>query len=510
MKQLSQNKIPRSGAERETLRTKGQFWTPDWIADCMTAYVLLDKPDKLLDPALGEGVFFRAAKRYSSTHGFALALFGRDTDPEVIPQARNSGLSNVDLVNVEIRDFILDPPRQKFPAIIANPPYIRHHRIPKNEKYRLSDFAHKATGRRIDGRAGLHVYFLVRALLSLEPEGRLAYIVSADICEGVFSRSLWEWICSRYRLDAVISFTSEAAPFPDVDINALIFLIRNSRPVAELDWINCKKRNPKALISAISGRKVKNNSSEIQILRRNISEALENGLSRVPDENKYKYKLGDFANVMRGIVTGDNDFFFMTHAKAVKLGIPDSLLTKAVGRVRDIRGDVFSNSDIERLEADGRPTLLLNINGMPFEKLPENVRKYIEEGERNGLPEKTLIKTRNPWYRMETRRVPPILFAYLGRRNARFIRNHANVVPLTCLLCIYPKQNTLDFSDRLWKVLSHPETIANLRKVGKTYGGGAIKVEPRALERLPLPESLVQAESLDKYICQKQREFFAE
>ena len=93
---------------------------------------------------------------------------------------------------------------------------------------------------------------------------------------------------------------------------------------------------------------------------------------------------------------------------------------------------------------------------------------------------------------METRRVPPILFAYLGRRNARFIRNLAGVVPLTGFLCVYPHHEDEAFINRLWKVLCHPETIANLNLVGKSYGSGAIKVEPRALEKLPLPISVVR------------------
>jgi hypothetical protein len=109
---------------------------------------------------------------------------------------------------------------------------------------------------------------------------------------------------------------------------------------------------------------------------------------------------------------------------------------------------------------------------------------------------------------METRKIPPIMFAYLGRRNARFIKNKAGVVPLTCLLCVYPKQAAPEFADHLWKVLSAPETVSNLRKVGKSYGGDAIKVEPRALERLPLPDHLVRAVGLEKYAEPKQATLF--
>ncbi|MCG3175047.1 MAG: Modification methylase Eco57IB [Myxococcota bacterium] len=504
MKRKQHQALPRSGGERETLRTKGQFWTPDWVAEFMVAYVLRDQPKQLLDPALGKGVFFRAAKRYARSHRFNLALFGRDVDPQIVAQARQSELDEADLRHVEIRDFVLDPPSGKFPAIVANPPYIRHHRLPRIQKDALRDFSRAAIGRHIDGRAGLHVYFLIRALQTLSPGGRLSYIVSADICEGVFAETLWQWIAARFRLDTVIAFAADATPFPDVDTNALVFCIQNEQPGKHFDWVTCRQQNSEELVSLLSGNRRKQNKT-IEIHQRSIAEALSTGLSRPPSQAVTEHHtLGDFASVMRGIVTGDNDFFFMTLTRAREIGIPESLLVKAVGRMRDIEGEQFTPQDVDRLEFRGRPTRLLHVNGLSFDQLPAAVQAYLKEGEKSGLDKKTLIQTRKPWYRMETRKSPPIMFAYLGRRNARFIRNHAGVVPLTCLLCVYPKREDADFVEHLWKVLSNPQTINNLRKVGKTYGGNAIKVEPRALERLPLPDALVHSEKLDKYLGPRQ------
>ena len=93
---------------------------------------------------------------------------------------------------------------------------------------------------------------------------------------------------------------------------------------------------------------------------------------------------------------------------------------------------------------------------------------------------------------MEKRLPPPILFAYLGRRNTRFIRNLANVVPLTGFLCVYPKHDSKEYIDKLWDILQDPNTLRNLSLVGKSYGAGAIKIEPRALEKLPIPDLLAQ------------------
>lgn len=483
----------------------------------MVAYVLQDRPNRLLDPAVGEGVFFRAAKHYAARHGFELTLIGQDIDPEVVAQARRSGLSENDLRQVEIRDFVLDPPAGTYPAIVANPPYIRHHRLDPSRKTRLREFARLVTGEYLDGRAGLHVYFLLQALQRLSPGGRLAYLVSADVCEGVFAESLWRWICSRYRLDVVATFAPEASPFPDVDANPVVFCLRRASPSKTFAWVKCLQPHAESVLNIVSGLRDESSSAPalhfktatLELHPRRLDEALATGLSRPPSATDAGgATLGDFAVVKRGIATGDNDFFFLTKRQARELGLPDAFFVPAIGRVRDVAGDVITPADLERLEACGRPTQLLSLDDTPLMELPATVQAYLCEGERRGIPHKALVRTRKPWYRMEKRADPPILFAYLGRRRARFIRNCAGVVPLTCLLCVYPRRTDAAFVERLWRVLAHPETIARLGQVGKSYGGGAIKVEPRALEKLPLPPDVTLAQGLDAWRPLRQETLF--
>ena len=179
-----------------------------------------------------------------------------------------------------------------------------------------------------------------------------------------------------------------------------------------------------------------------------------------------------------------------------------------IGRTRDVSGNEITEITLEKLNEAGRPTLLLSLNGESYEYLPKTVREYLKEGEVRKIPEHPLIRTRHPWYKMEVRLVPPILFAYLGRRNARFIRNLAGVVPLTGFLCIYPRKNDSLYIEKLWQILQHSTAIENLSLVGKSYGGGAIKVEPRALERLPLSAEIVQEVGLQSpIVTEEQLEF---
>ncbi|MCX6377043.1 MAG: Eco57I restriction-modification methylase domain-containing protein [Armatimonadetes bacterium] len=443
----------------------------------------------------GLGAFFLAAKTMTEEMGKTVSLLGCEIDPGALQVARCNGLSEADLANVEIRDFVLTPPNGRFQAIVANPPYIRHHRLSPDTKTQLKTLAAKMIGRPLDGRAGYHIYFLLRALELLCADGRLAFIMPADTCEGVFAPDLWRWIGSNYRIEAVVTFSPDASPFPDVDTNPIIFMIRNTKPEQHLHWAKCVTAGSEAAEKWISSGFQQCEQGDLSVCSRHLSEALVSGLSRSPRSvERDGPLLGDFARVMRGIATGANDFFFMTRSRASSLGIPREFLIPAVGRTRDVNGGEITDSTIAELERRGRPTMLLCVNGCALDDLPASVRSYIEHGKAAGLDKKPLISTRRPWYKMESRDVPPILFAYLGRRDARFVRNTAGVVPLTGFLCVYPLRNTAGYVEKLWKVLSHPDTVANLSLVGKSYGSGAIKVEPRALERLPLPkEAVVEA-----------------
>jgi len=491
-------RLPRAGLAREALRQKGQFWTPAWVAEAMVAYAVGGGSDHVFDPAVGAGAFFLAAKAIASEGGRTLTLLGTEIDPDALQQSLRSELTEGDLAHVEITDFVLRPPKGMFKAIVANPPYIRHHRLSSDTKSHLRRFGAELIGTPLDGRAGLHIYFLLVALRLLNADGRLAFIMPADTCEGVFAAALWKWITSNYRLEAVVTFAPEATPFPGVDTNAIIFMIRNAKPGEHFLWAVCTETQTTELkewaLSELAGTP----RHGISLCQRSLSEGLATGFSRPPMEAQAaRPALGDFARTMRGIATGANEFFFLTPGQAATLGIPDEFLVPAIGRTRDVPGDEISSATLRALEEKGRPTLLFAPDGRPIDGFPPAVVEYLKRGEQMGVNTRPLVSTRCPWYKMEVRRVPPILFAYLGRRNARFIRNVAGVAPLTGFICLYPHRDGPDFIRRLWGVLQHPQTQANLRLVGKSYGAGAIKVEPRALERLPLPVAVMSEIGLE-------------
>jgi len=485
----SHQKLPTEWNEREILRDKGQFWTPSWVAEAMVAYVN-HNTDLVFDPATGRGAFYEALQKLDKQN---IPFFGTDIDSEVL----SDSIYNKENCFVEKRDFIKNPPNRKFKAIVANPPYIRHHRIDEETKLLLKKIATSITGSSIDGRAGYHIYFLIQALNLLEQNGKLAFIMPADTCEGKFAKNLWKWISEKFCIECAITFDEKATPFPKVDTNAMIFLIKKAKPQKTLHWVKANEAYTTDLLKFVtSDFKVKEFNS-LEITTRQLKEGLATGLSR-PEQshNGFKFHLNDFAKVMRGIATGSNEFFFLTAQQVKELNIPKAFLKRAVGRTKDATENIITSEDIEQLEKENRPTYLLAIDG--HDEFPKSVTNYLKVGEEMGLPNRSLIQQRKPWYKMEKRQVPPLLFAYLGRRNTRFIKNDAGVLPLTGFLCVYPIYEDKEYIDNLWQALNHPDTLENLKLVGKSYGSGAIKVEPGNLNKLPIPEHIVSQFNLKR------------
>lgn len=465
----------------------------------MVAYGLSGGAKKLIDPAVGAGAFLVAAQELTEGSEAGVTLGGGELDPAILSEAVANGVDQRTIKEIRIGDFVLDPPEELFPAIVANPPYIRHHRVDAETKAKLQELAVQNLGKRLDGRTGYHIFFLIRALTQLEPEGKLAFIMPADTCEGVFARDLWDWIGSEFNIEGTVVFTPEATPFPGVDTNAVIFLIERSKPTKKLKWMKVTEQGTPALERALRNLKRARSQKGLEVETRETREALETGLSR-PMTLSFRDdpQLGQLARVVRGIATGANEFFFMTKEEAEGRGIPPEFLVRAVGRTRDAQEEVLRPDHLEALDKDGKPTYLFTTGDRLIDELPPAVRNYIEEGT-SELQERALIKARKHWYRCEQRETPPFLFAYLGRRNARFIRNESEAVPLTGFLCVYPLNDDIPL-DALWKVLNASATHERLASVGKSYGGGAIKVEPRALERLPLDKDAVAAAGLQRFL----------
>ena len=148
----------------------GQFFTNPLIADFMSKLVYFDGAKTALDPAVGEGVFL---KHLDINKNSELNYIAYDVDEDMIETSKRIFNNNV---QYHCKDYLLSEISNKPDIIICNPPYNKFQEIPKRDEY-IELFA-KKYGISISGYSNLCVYFLVKSLDKVKPNGIAAFIIS--------------------------------------------------------------------------------------------------------------------------------------------------------------------------------------------------------------------------------------------------------------------------------------------------------------------------------------------
>src|ERR1041385_2792338 len=110
------------------LETKqlGQVATPEPIARLMAKWVMSAKPRTVLDPAAGLGGLLAACRQINQR----VELVGAERDTETLRRAKTSAPRGTKLI---LADY-LKSEAGLFDGIIANPPYVKAHRLDYSEK----------------------------------------------------------------------------------------------------------------------------------------------------------------------------------------------------------------------------------------------------------------------------------------------------------------------------------------------------------------------------------------
>lgn len=524
-----------SWVSQDARRPLGQFWTPLPIAKLMTQWAVQSSNDRVLDPAFGSGVFLLTAMdRLTRLRTLAKPDLQQVSGVELSPLTFLMGLTNVLLHYPDTRpllqwgDFLV-PEREplvilkeptatyevgvqqmtlpglqviaptvfpeQFDAIVCNPPYTRHHRLPEAYKSSWAAVMKQEYGIRLSRFSSLFAYFFVQATRMLDPAGRMAFITPATVFEASYSRQVKSFIRRQLHLRAIITFDETLSIFEGVDTAACITLVEGPRtPVHERavhvqirQWpgvepvLHAVEQGSTAATDWGTYREV--DLSTLEPSRKWTVIGWENARF----DNETFVPLSNIARIMRGIATGANDFFVLSDSEVAEWGLDEANLRPVLTKTREAPGYAFCQADFDRLGHEGKKRWLLYLTGPATPGTAEAC--YIQHGQAGGLHERSLVKTRSLWYAMEQRDPAPIYFTYLSRKRSRFIYNQADVLALNVFLCIYPipaisRDETM--LKALLATLNSLITKDSLRYVGRTYGGDTIKIEPREMDRLPV------------------------
>lgn len=470
------------------------FYTPPKVAQLLTDWAVVDAQALIIDPSYGGCAFLNAAfltlKRKGSLSP-ERQVFGVDIDPAAqsyLGDLFAAGAARHQYINYDFFDVIPEHfGLPYFDAVVGNPPYIRYHDIPENlqrkAEARLAQF-----GINISGRASYWAYFLLYSMQLLRRGGRLAMVLPGALLHTDYSAHVRELLIRNF--ESVAIHLLQERIFDGTQEESVILCAEGAREqnssvfishAATVDELTRTFADVTKRTRAISGDEGDGGWLRA-LIDSEVSEVYDE-LAGGPDV----IRLGTWVEARIGVVTGNNNYFILSQDERRERGIPERYFIPVIKRPAYVQGLAATNRGMRLVEKQGKDYLLLN-PPRDMRRMSKSLRKYIDKGIESGVHLAWKCKSREPWYIVPHTYIPE---AFIPCMSASWPRVMVNRSDFTCTNNII----RLSWNERRpeadWTrlALGSLSTFSQLSAelVGRSYGGGVLKVEPTELTRLAVP-----------------------
>jgi hypothetical protein len=325
----------------------------------------------------------------------------------------------------------------------------------------------------------------VHAALFLRPGGRLALVLPAELLSVNYAAEVRSFLMRRFGRVRLVLFTERV--FPGVLEEVVLLLAEGDGGTDRCELLQVQDVaelvGDAAAASGVSTWRPRTDGAK-------WTSALVPG----PALDVYSRALTDpgivtlhtWGETTLGAVTGNNAYFALSPARAEAAGLrPEAdLLPISPPGSRHLRRLRLTALDRRALGEQGRATWLFRPHG---DEPSPAARAYIAEGERLGVPAAYKCRVRSPWWRVPV--VPPadLLLTYMNADTPRLSRNTARAHHLNSVHGVYLRPGLREAGRALPLASLNSLTLLGAETVGRAYGGGMLKLEPREADRLPVP-----------------------
>ncbi|HWC22881.1 MAG TPA: N-6 DNA methylase [Flexivirga sp.] len=466
-------------------KARGAFFTPPEVAEYVTRWAVRDAADTVLEPSCGEAAFLLPAAERLRALGAVGRLGAQLTGADIhLASAQRAeallAASGAD-VRVAVGDFLLAEPEPRYDAVIGNPPYVRY-----------QDFsgAARAAAKRAALRAGVALTnlasswaaFTVHSGLNVKTGGRLGLVLPAEILSVNYAAPIRDFLMREFSSVRLVLFTERVFPGVMEDVVLLMADGRGLGPTDHCELLHA--RNGAALVGLV----------EADVRRWRPQAGGRWSLALVDPEAGAAYAdiltgdlfepLQSWGDTTLGMVTGNNDFFTLTSAEVAARGLTQhDLLPLSPPGSRHLRR-VLSLRGLDTLGRDGLATWLFRPAGEPSRA----AWAYIREGEKRGVDEAYKCRVRSPWWRVPYQPPAHLLLTYMNADTPRLIGNPVAAHHLNSVHGVYFAQGRRAIGkDMLPLAALNSVTLLGAELVGRSYGGGVLKMEPREADTWPVP-----------------------
>lgn len=463
-------------------KSRGAFFTPEAVCDFIADWAIRTQDDRVLEPSCGEAAFMLAATRRLRSLGAAsddMRVDGSEIHPASARTARTLMAGEGVASHIIVGDFLATVPAPTYDAVIGNPPYVRFHDFSGTARDTAMQAALRQ-GVRLSKLASSWAAFVVHSTAYLSDGGRLGFVLPAELLAANYAGSVRRFLLERFANVRLITF--ERPVFPGVMTEAVLLLcegrgstdhfeVQQLRSIADLaDLPRPSRYQPPSLGDKWTGALVR--GGEAQVALDALTSSASFGV------------LSDWGRVALGAVTGNNGYFLLTPSQAAELGLrEDELVRTSPPGSRHLREILLTTRKLRQLGDRGEATLMFR----PGERLSRAARTYIKLGEDAGVDEAYKCRVRSPWWRVPLVAVPDLFITCMNADTPRLAANEARVRHLNSVHGLYLTNETRSLRNALAVASMNSATLLGAELVGRAYGGGILKLEPREALRLPLP-----------------------
>lgn len=472
------------GFDGSDRKARGAFFTPAELATFLAEWAVRTPHDRILDPSCGEAALLAAAGRRLQALGGRTVLAGFDLHLPSIDAARQILTTHRLKNDLQVADFFDVPAKARFDAVIGNPPYIRYQSFTGSDRVKAQQAA-LAQGVRLSGLANAWAAFVIHATAFLKPGGRLAIILPAVLLSVNYAAPIRRFLLDRFDSIKLVMF--EERVFPEVQEEVVLLLAEGEGPTPQFDVFQVRDVSGLKAISempATSVRSWKPNEASDKWTESLLPIRAGELYGRTTVEPNFTTLL-EWGETDLGMVTGNNKFFTLTASEAEELGLVPSELRKiSPPGSRHLRGLTFTTRAFQEMAEAGHRVYLF----YPGDRPSTAAMRHIRSGEARGVHEAFKCSVRSPWWRVPGVRVPDLFFTYMNQDAPRLVSNEARAAHLNSVhgVTLRPHLRTRGI-DLLPLAMLNSVTLLGAELVGRSYGGGILKVEPKEADRIPMP-----------------------
>lgn len=469
----------------EARKARGAFFTPEELAAFLATWAVRTPKDRILEPSCGEASLLAAAGRRLRALGGRTKLIGLDVHAPSLDAARDLLRGEGLTADLRRADFFDETPVRRFDVVIGNPPYIRYQSFSGKERTKAQRAA-LAQGVRLSGLANAWAAFVLHAAAFLRPTGRLALVLPAVLLSVNYAAPVRRFLLETFASVKLVMF--EQRVFPDVQEEVVLLLAEGKGSTSQFDLYQVRDLDGLAAIAraTVTSRPWTPTDADDKWTEALIPADASTLYTDLTEGSSFNV-LGDWGDTDLGMVTGNNHFFTLSSSEVRKLG----LATNEVKRIsppgsRHLRGLTFSDATFEEMAAEGSRVYLF----YPDKHRPSKAAKrYIAHGEERGIDKAYKCSNREPWWRVPTLRIPDLFLTYMNQDVPRLVHNDAKAAHLNSIhgVTLQPGTHHDLGADLLPLAMLNSVTLLGAELVGRSYGGGILKIEPKEADRLPMP-----------------------